>query len=137
VHLEGLCEWKKIHLIGTRTRDLPVCSIVPQPTTLPRAPHMLLIFKDLSHACSKPSANKLLVIFLPANTSSFRGGHLSTYYTKILITAQQVANWHLFLHYNSIINLMVSQNLHCIYLNLLKVKTSREILTLNQKKQRI
>jgi hypothetical protein len=23
---------KKIHLIGTRTRDLPACSIVPQPT---------------------------------------------------------------------------------------------------------
>jgi hypothetical protein len=29
----------KIHLIGTRTRDLPACSIVPQPTTLPRAPY--------------------------------------------------------------------------------------------------
>jgi hypothetical protein len=29
---------EKIHLIGTRTRDLPACSIVPQPTTLPRAP---------------------------------------------------------------------------------------------------
>jgi hypothetical protein len=29
---------EKIHLIGTRTRDLLVCSIVPQPTTLPRAP---------------------------------------------------------------------------------------------------
>jgi hypothetical protein len=28
----------KIHLIGTRTRDLPACRIVPQPTTLPRAP---------------------------------------------------------------------------------------------------
>jgi hypothetical protein len=27
---------KKIHLIRIRTRDLPVCSIVPQPTTLPR-----------------------------------------------------------------------------------------------------
>jgi hypothetical protein len=25
-------------LIGSRTRDLPACSIVPQPTTLPRAP---------------------------------------------------------------------------------------------------
>jgi hypothetical protein len=29
---------KKIHFIGTRTRDLPACSIVPQPTMLPRAP---------------------------------------------------------------------------------------------------
>jgi hypothetical protein len=29
---------KKIHLIGTRTRDFPACSIVPQPARLPRAP---------------------------------------------------------------------------------------------------
>jgi hypothetical protein len=28
---------KKIPLIGTQTRDPPVCSIVPQPTTLPLA----------------------------------------------------------------------------------------------------
>jgi hypothetical protein len=26
---------EKIHLIGTQTRDLPACSIVPQLTTLP------------------------------------------------------------------------------------------------------
>jgi hypothetical protein len=30
--LEGLGQLKKIHLIGTRTCDLPACSIVPQPT---------------------------------------------------------------------------------------------------------
>jgi hypothetical protein len=42
VQLEGLSKLKKkIHLIGTRTRDLPDCSIVPQPTTLPRAPIIL------------------------------------------------------------------------------------------------
>jgi hypothetical protein len=34
VRLEGLGKLKKIHLIGTRTLDLPACSIVPQPTTL-------------------------------------------------------------------------------------------------------
>jgi hypothetical protein len=28
---------KSSELIGNRTRDLPACSIVPQPTTLPRA----------------------------------------------------------------------------------------------------
>jgi hypothetical protein len=28
----------KIHLIGTRTRGLPACGIMPQPITLPRAP---------------------------------------------------------------------------------------------------
>jgi hypothetical protein len=38
VRLEGLGQLKKIHLIGIRTHNLPVCSIVPQPTTLPRAP---------------------------------------------------------------------------------------------------
>jgi hypothetical protein len=32
---------RKIYLVGTRTRDLPACSIVPQPTTLPRAPEDL------------------------------------------------------------------------------------------------
>jgi hypothetical protein len=37
VQLEGLGQLKKIHLIGTRTRDLPASSTVPQPTTLPRA----------------------------------------------------------------------------------------------------
>jgi hypothetical protein len=38
VRLEGLGQLKKIHLIRTQTRDLLACSIVPQPTTLPRAP---------------------------------------------------------------------------------------------------
>jgi hypothetical protein len=39
VQLEGLGNLKKtIDLIGTRTHDLPACSIVPQPTTLLRAP---------------------------------------------------------------------------------------------------
>jgi hypothetical protein len=38
VRLEELGQLKKIHLTGTRTRDLSACSIVPQPTTLPCAP---------------------------------------------------------------------------------------------------
>jgi hypothetical protein len=38
VRLEGLGKLKKIHLIGTRTLNLPACSIVPQPTTIPRVP---------------------------------------------------------------------------------------------------
>jgi hypothetical protein len=29
------------NLIGNRTRHLPACSIVPQPTTLPRAPKLM------------------------------------------------------------------------------------------------
>jgi anaerobic glycerol-3-phosphate dehydrogenase len=36
MHLEGLDKFKKklIHLIGSRTRDLPACSIAFQPSTL-------------------------------------------------------------------------------------------------------
>jgi hypothetical protein len=33
----GKLKKKYSDLIGNRTRDLPACSIVPQPTTLPRA----------------------------------------------------------------------------------------------------
>jgi hypothetical protein len=41
MRLEGLGILKKSHhLIGNRTRDLPACSIVPQQTTLLRAPIM-------------------------------------------------------------------------------------------------
>jgi hypothetical protein len=43
VRLEVLGQLKKIHLIGIRTRNLPACSIVPQQTTLPRAPVIILI----------------------------------------------------------------------------------------------
>jgi hypothetical protein len=34
---------KSSDFIGTRTRDLPACSIVPQPTTLPRDPEFQLL----------------------------------------------------------------------------------------------
>jgi hypothetical protein len=37
VQLEGLGKLKNIDLIGTRSHDLPACSIVPQPTTVPHA----------------------------------------------------------------------------------------------------
>jgi hypothetical protein len=38
VRLEGLGKLKKSTSSGTGTGDLPACSIVPQPATLPRAP---------------------------------------------------------------------------------------------------
>jgi hypothetical protein len=38
MRLEGLSKLKKSTLSETRTGDLPACGIVPQPTTLPRAP---------------------------------------------------------------------------------------------------
>jgi hypothetical protein len=39
VWLEGLGKLKKFTSSRTRTGNLPTCSIVPQPTTLPRAPN--------------------------------------------------------------------------------------------------
>jgi hypothetical protein len=39
VWLEGLGKLKKSNDIGNQTRDLPACSIVPQPTTLLHAWH--------------------------------------------------------------------------------------------------
>jgi hypothetical protein len=39
--LKGLGKLKKFNdLIGNKTLDLPACSIVPQPTMLPRAPRI-------------------------------------------------------------------------------------------------
>jgi hypothetical protein len=49
---------KKIHLIGTRTRDLPVCSIVPQPTTLPR--HIMV--KILASYSESPELDSQYII---------------------------------------------------------------------------
>jgi hypothetical protein len=43
VRPEGLCQWKNSNDIGNRTRDLPTCSAVPQPTAPPRAPHIVNI----------------------------------------------------------------------------------------------
>jgi hypothetical protein len=36
----GAEKWISNDLIGNQTRDLPACNIVPQPTTLPHAPHI-------------------------------------------------------------------------------------------------
>jgi hypothetical protein len=39
VRLEGLDKLETFNdIIETRTHDLPICSLVPQPTTLPRSP---------------------------------------------------------------------------------------------------
>jgi hypothetical protein len=50
VRLEGLGKLKKSTSSGTQTGDLPACSIVPQPTTLPRAPGTCNITEFLSFA---------------------------------------------------------------------------------------
>ena len=42
VRPEGLCQWKiPMTFDGIRTRDLPACSAVPQPTAPPRTPKWL------------------------------------------------------------------------------------------------
>jgi hypothetical protein len=57
VRLEGLGKLKKkIDLVGTRSRDLPAYSIVPQPITLPHAPNpenKIQILNFLNGLCSQ------------------------------------------------------------------------------------
>jgi hypothetical protein len=56
VRLEGLGKLKKSTSSGTRTGDLQACSIVPQPTTLLRAPrnayegNIKVVFKKYSES---------------------------------------------------------------------------------------
>jgi hypothetical protein len=67
VRLEWLGPLIKIHLIGTRTPDLPVCSIVPQPTTLPHAPS----YASFCVFCqNKESRLKIISINLTTETVS-------------------------------------------------------------------
>jgi hypothetical protein len=49
MRLEGLGQLKKKsnNLIGNRNHDLPACSIVPRPTTLPRALLYVSVFFKL------------------------------------------------------------------------------------------
>jgi hypothetical protein len=41
--LEGLVQLESLNgLLGNRFRDIPVCNIAPQPSTLPRSPHIYI-----------------------------------------------------------------------------------------------
>jgi len=54
--------------IGNRTRDLPICSAVPQPTALPRALRDLLHAANLLHGTdgfTSPPKEGALRIFSP------------------------------------------------------------------------
>jgi hypothetical protein len=43
--------------IGNQTRDLPTCSAVPQPTALPRDPHTMCPYLNLSRQISEKLSN--------------------------------------------------------------------------------
>jgi hypothetical protein len=56
VRLEGLGQLKKSDdPIGNRIRDLPACSIVPQPTTLPLAPRLTIVLSYILYVASNDS----------------------------------------------------------------------------------
>jgi hypothetical protein len=59
VRLEGLGQLKQIHLIGTRTRDLPAWNLVPQPTSLLCAPPEIDTQMNLSTETLRGSAYKV------------------------------------------------------------------------------
>jgi hypothetical protein len=61
VRLEGLGELKSFNnQIGNRTRDLPVTSIVPQLTTLPRAPNDDDVSQDITGGTRLESSQAVL-----------------------------------------------------------------------------
>jgi hypothetical protein len=62
VRLEGLGKFKKFILFGTRKDDLPACSIVLQPITLPRASfHCIMLSNfNLSNFMSESEIVKLV-----------------------------------------------------------------------------
>jgi hypothetical protein len=76
VRLKGLDKLKKIHLFGIRTRDLPSCSIVPQPTALPHAPAssgvQIVVFKNSAAHCNA-------VFFPPILVASGYFGYVGYY----------------------------------------------------------
>jgi hypothetical protein len=47
VRLEGLGQFKNPMTSGIQSRDLPACSVVPEPTTLPRAQAVRLLERAL------------------------------------------------------------------------------------------
>jgi hypothetical protein len=49
VRLEGLGKLKKSTSSGIRSRELPACSVVPQPTTLPRTLLLCNAVHDMSY----------------------------------------------------------------------------------------
>jgi hypothetical protein len=99
---------KSNDLIGLRTHDLPACSIVPQPTTLPRALRLYMsisvkqYWKDFQHIwllkhnyTSRNTLNKTTICiwnkvvttyFVSSTTSYLRLGHPSSLFLSRLPT---------------------------------------------------
>jgi hypothetical protein len=53
VQLEELGKLKKSTSSGIRSRDLPACSIVPQPTTLPHTPKCCIVQQNSNNISEK------------------------------------------------------------------------------------
>jgi hypothetical protein len=70
VRPEGLGKFEKIHLIGTRFRDLPARNIAPQPTTLPRDPifglySLRIVGNWCPHSRKFNSCSEVLCLYIP------------------------------------------------------------------------
>jgi hypothetical protein len=49
-------------IIGTRTRGFPVCSIVPQPSTLPRATNQFMMYSDIVTVCCENCTEQINIL---------------------------------------------------------------------------
>jgi hypothetical protein len=98
---------KSSDLIGNRTRDLPNCSVVPQPTTLPHAPDTLHISRNqvsyLFPFCSyfffiffliyRKFLNYSLQIFLSRGTLTRQNIYHICLWFSLLILFTEVKPW--------------------------------------------
>jgi hypothetical protein len=77
VRLEGLGKLKKFTSSEARTGDLPACSIVPQLTTLRRAPHLYKIHLHIMHPPMFRSSNWSLSSWVSHQSSSPHSCYMS------------------------------------------------------------
>ena len=67
--------------IGHRTRDLPTCSAVPQPTAPPRTPSLLVVYVSVC------SINTGIYLIGMGYGSVYCGENLDKFYFPLLCTA--------------------------------------------------
>ena len=65
------------YTIGNRTRDLPACSAVPQPTALPRTPSQNSVSLISTHWKIILSSTALVNYRINSSSASFRNGRVS------------------------------------------------------------
>jgi hypothetical protein len=79
------------YIIGNRTRDLPACSVVPQPTAPPRAPSLAYIYDfQYKQLFTGESTQNIHILCQPR---TFRTADGAVAYLYLSITVVQSLEW--------------------------------------------